>query len=168
MSPELDKDGKYNNKADIFALGCIMYELVTNGEKAFIDGYAAFGYSTGGSKISLPLSFSHRWKDVWQGYLDRMLAIEAADRPSSHELQQDFEVYRSISLAEACLEERALDEALEIYETVKNTVKATEARLDSMSLKNMKTAYKRRPQIVTSAGLHGSAAKTYLSLQNGR
>jgi serine/threonine protein kinase len=171
-APELEKHGQYNNKADVFALGCIMYELATNGIKAFKDGYAVRDYSEGRSQIHLPLSISRRWKHVWQGYLDQMLAIEPAARPSIRQLQQGFEVYRSISLAETCLEERTVDEALEIYDTVK---KITSTRLDERSSKNMEIAYKKRPLIATdgsenatTAGLHDSDVNMYPCPQHRR
>src|SRR5271169_1629736 len=57
-APEIldTKEAKYNNKADIFAFGCIIYEIVT-GQKLFWDDFAIINYaSTGslGSKILWP------------------------------------------------------------------------------------------------------------------
>lgn len=42
------KEAKYNNKADIFALGCISYEIVT-GQKLFWDDLAISNYASNGS-----------------------------------------------------------------------------------------------------------------------
>lgn len=47
-APEtLQNPAKYNNKADIWALGCIMYELCT-GRKAFENDWATINYSSSG------------------------------------------------------------------------------------------------------------------------
>lgn len=38
-------DSRYNQKSDIFALGCILYEMMT-GAKLFLDDFTIFSYST--------------------------------------------------------------------------------------------------------------------------
>src|SRR6266496_4789611 len=51
-APELIADGHkmYNNKADIWALGCILYELLT-GSKAFENDLLVLDYSVRGQKF---------------------------------------------------------------------------------------------------------------------
>src|SRR5271169_6862808 len=46
-APELVRSSKYNNKTDIWSLGCILYELAV-GQKAFPDDFATFTYTTFG------------------------------------------------------------------------------------------------------------------------
>jgi serine/threonine protein kinase len=49
-APELLKeDSRFNNKADMFALGCILYE-VTTGQKLFSDDWAIREYATKGGE----------------------------------------------------------------------------------------------------------------------
>src|ERR1700738_4270707 len=55
-APEiLHDEGKYNNKSDIFALGCILYE-VTTGEKLFPSDFATLQYSLDETPIRWPES----------------------------------------------------------------------------------------------------------------
>jgi len=55
-APEiLNDEARYNNKCDIFALGCILYE-VTTGEKLFPNDLATLQYSLMGSPILWPES----------------------------------------------------------------------------------------------------------------
>jgi len=43
-SPEIIREEAYTNKVDVWALGCILYELCT-GQKAFFDDVATFDYA---------------------------------------------------------------------------------------------------------------------------
>jgi serine/threonine protein kinase len=54
-APELVESNVYNNKADIWSLGCILYEL-TVGQKAFQDDIATFVYKTSGEILTIVLS----------------------------------------------------------------------------------------------------------------
>ena len=54
-APELLEDtGHYNAKVDIWALGCILYELATN-KKAFPNDWAVFQARTSGSMPDIDL-----------------------------------------------------------------------------------------------------------------
>ena len=69
-SPEIldSRRPKYNNKTDIFALGCIAYEILT-GEKLFWDDYAILRYSTTGT-----LGSEIWWPEAKNGDLNTILA----------------------------------------------------------------------------------------------
>jgi serine/threonine protein kinase len=55
-APELVKEhSEYNNKVDIFAMGCILFELITGGKKAFADDFAVREYSMAKTKFQLPI-----------------------------------------------------------------------------------------------------------------
>jgi serine/threonine protein kinase len=92
-SPEIlhMQDAKYNNKADIFALGCIVYEIVT-GQKLFYDDVAILNYSQNGSlgpTILWP-SYGGRTTDELRS-LERlvasMLELDPLRRPSARQVQ---------------------------------------------------------------------------------
>jgi serine/threonine protein kinase len=61
---------RFNQKSDIFALGCIIYELVT-GEKLFFEDFVVFSYSTSGK---LPKSVW--WPASPASEPDRLQALE--------------------------------------------------------------------------------------------
>jgi serine/threonine protein kinase len=83
----------YNNKADMWALGCIIYELCT-GEKAFLGDWAVLNYATAEHSTSLTL-FPSEWTsdctvgaffrtlNSWTGNLLRRVPNE---RPSADRL----------------------------------------------------------------------------------
>src|ERR1700694_4136583 len=48
-APELIRERpSYNNKVDIFAMGCILYELANGGRKAFSNDFSVLQYAVSG------------------------------------------------------------------------------------------------------------------------
>lgn len=100
-APEiLVEDPKYNNKVDIFALGCIIYELVAR-EKLFHNDLATKGYGQSGiiSAIRWPETDGDSKTKLL--FLERqMIEIDPSKRPSSRDLSSirgDFiEAYTEI------------------------------------------------------------------------
>jgi serine/threonine protein kinase len=90
-APELLGSSEYNNKADIWALGCILYELAV-GQRAFYDDFATFIYKTSGK--TLAIVFGEDIGDDYKENITRniliMLQIEFASRPSAADLLQEF------------------------------------------------------------------------------
>jgi serine/threonine protein kinase len=92
-SPEiLDmKEAKYNNRTDIFALGCIVYEIVT-GQKLFPDDMAIVSYAlkgTLGPNILWPPtggSSSDRLQDL-ERLTASMLELDPLKRPNARSIQ---------------------------------------------------------------------------------
>jgi len=92
-APELLKEAPfYNRKSDIWAVGCIFYELAA-GEKAFNDDFAVQMYAMRPSTFRIPkgrftwtISHSAGREDM-EKLIARMLAIDYKIRPSSLELQ---------------------------------------------------------------------------------
>lgn len=83
-APELLSESKpcYNNKLDMFSLGCILYELVT-GEKAFSTDFAVFQYAS--SHVppqSLVTSLDQDTSGLlWPFYVYDLLDIDPDRRP---------------------------------------------------------------------------------------
>ena len=96
-APELLKDhARVNNKADIFALGCILYE-VTTGQKLFPDDWNIHGYALKGEPI-----FPNLWPDCDPGsrlfnlgvLAQSLLEIEPLNRPSAAETAAILQLIR--------------------------------------------------------------------------
>jgi serine/threonine protein kinase len=91
----LDEDAKYNNKADIWSLGCIVYEIST-GAKAFSSDWAVREFSST-NKLNLAVP----WPEPDRAYLSilveelgyhlfKMLSIDPSLRPKAEDLSDIF------------------------------------------------------------------------------
>jgi serine/threonine protein kinase len=95
-APELVNGEKYlyTNKVDVWAIGCILYELVLH-EKAFTDDLHVVHYSLpGGPTLKLPLTSQVVQDKNRRLFLsNRMLAmleLDESKRPRAEELYNEF------------------------------------------------------------------------------
>ena len=96
-APELIRDFSFTNKVDIWALGCILYEVVFL-QKAFLTDNAVHDYAlksqSTGHRLKLPLERGVSLDETFQTsitpLLYSMLEIEPANRPSATDLLQSF------------------------------------------------------------------------------
>ena len=97
-APELLKErGKFNNKVDIFALGCILFELATC-KKAFSHEFNVLAYAESPFELQIP----HNDEDCIKTYLHDMLAVEDSVRPSASFLRTQFARNRWVALGNGC------------------------------------------------------------------
>lgn len=84
----------YNNKADLWSLGCIIYEVIT-GEKAFFDDTAVFQYA---SYHALPIEFTRKrgptsnYGLVMVYFVPELLAVNPHMRPSAQIMRQFIKI----------------------------------------------------------------------------
>src|SRR5271170_4973347 len=98
-APELVRSGTYNNKVDIWAVGCILYEVVTL-QKAFSTDNAVYEYAvqqaSNGEMVKLPLDlgiYQDEWFEKVIGDLIRaMLQVDSSMRPSAADLMLRLEL----------------------------------------------------------------------------
>jgi NIMA (never in mitosis gene a)-related kinase 8 len=96
-SPELIDDLKYTNKVDIWAIGCILYELIFM-KKAFSGDAAVLRYfdhfKSTGALIPLPFENNTIPDEARKVFLTKvileMLNIDDSRRPSSEKLYTKF------------------------------------------------------------------------------
>ena len=100
-APELlNPDGKckYSNKVDIWAIGCILYEVVL-GKKAFANDWIMLQYSLDNRTYQRRLEISFDTVDIPISYGDKaflseriqqMLKVEASQRPTARDLLANF------------------------------------------------------------------------------
>ena len=79
-SPEREKGEKYDYKADIYSLGCIMYELFTTNEY-FLDKFEGKN-----CKINNDIYNNKKWQEI----IDLTLKIDYHERPSIEELYNEY------------------------------------------------------------------------------
>ena len=117
-APELVKeDSEYSNKVDIFALGCIMFELVTEGKKAFKDDFSVREYSllyNSHPHTTLNKTTNGRPPEFLL-ILSALLAVVPSMRPNARQLQKEFALNRCLSLGHFYLAERKFDIAIEAF-----------------------------------------------------
>jgi serine/threonine protein kinase len=106
-APELVEYDKrtYTNKVDIWAIGCILYELVL-GKKAFSTDHAVYVYtrqftSSGGTLDKVLLDFETLPDDSRKSFLSsvihEMLEVDAKNRPRAEELYTKFTCWGGVA-----------------------------------------------------------------------
>ena len=91
-APELLQEDKavFNNKVDIWSLGCILYELAA-GKKAFSSDLAVCHHAISKQPLTVAFDiFDQETKASLTDQLRRMLEIEPASRPSAASLFEEF------------------------------------------------------------------------------
>jgi serine/threonine protein kinase len=84
------------NKVDIWALGCILFE-VAKGNKAFGSDGAVREYAVSRTPLKSFLPINENEKELC-GFLERMLNVDASQRPTAEALRREFTaiLWRSI------------------------------------------------------------------------
>lgn len=75
--------GVFNNKADIWAFGCIVFEIFSGGKRAFQHDFEAYQY---GKDRETPIKHTAHLDSIGKYYLHGLLECDPANRPSSKEL----------------------------------------------------------------------------------
>lgn len=89
-APELVTQKEYNNTVDIWAIGCILYELATF-KKAFSNDFEVYEYSKGQISFEIVLDgFDEASATSMEELILRILKVEPNDRPSAGELVKEF------------------------------------------------------------------------------
>jgi serine/threonine protein kinase len=92
-APELLLEDKpvYNNKVDIWSLGCILYELVI-GDKPFNNDIAVLYHKLSGKELEINFdnSFEEDTRSCVAEHIHQMLQFEPNLRPSASSLLSDF------------------------------------------------------------------------------
>jgi len=91
-APEVLTNQKYNNRADIFALGCIIFEIITS-QKLFSNDWEVHEYGKTGDSI-----FPERWSFATSGsrlydlghLASTMLSIDPTQRPNAVEIRRQL------------------------------------------------------------------------------
>ena len=116
-APELlvDNDPVFTNKVDIFALGCILFELVTGGIKAFASDWQVHEYQ---NRRHLSLAFGgidDTRRSMFERDICEMLAVDRTDRPSAITLQRRFAQRRWITVGHECLGKKDYVNSITMY-----------------------------------------------------
>jgi serine/threonine protein kinase len=95
-APELLQDNPtYNNKVDIWALGCILYELVT-GQKLFLSDPVTFEQYNKALDISVDDQFDSSTLTIFKENIEEMLQKDPHRRPAAGPLFEKFCAYNHL------------------------------------------------------------------------
>jgi tetratricopeptide (TPR) repeat protein len=117
-APELIREAStYTTKVDIFSLGCVFFELVAGGVKAFVDDFAVreYGLSRFDLEITLAVEYANA-KPALCNVINSMLAKIPSSRQSAHDLRNRFARHRRLSLGAVCMEKHKYSQAVTAYE----------------------------------------------------
>jgi serine/threonine protein kinase len=99
----------YTNKVDIWAVGCILYELVT-GKVAFTGDWEVHEFSVSGSKLQLPASsFPKSFQCDVSTSVDAILRKDWRPRPDALHMCSKFSSYIQLLESNPEIEEIKLD-----------------------------------------------------------
>ena len=95
-APEILTNQKSNNRADIFALGCIIFEIITS-QKLFSSDWEVGEYTRKGDSI-----FPERWSFATPGsrlynlghLTSTMLSIDPTQRPNAAEIRRQLRQFQ--------------------------------------------------------------------------
>ena len=134
------ENATYTNKVDIFALGCVLFEMVSAGQKVFANDFAVIDFARTSKKIiKVPMvRIDRRWQSALLETFRRMLDVDPRNRPSATTLRLDFARNRAVTIAEACLEVRQYEKALEAF----TIVLELGVLVDMIAWKNLADVYK--------------------------
>src|SRR2546423_9780965 len=91
-APELlGKESRYSKKVDIWALGCVTFEIVTR-KKVFGSDFQVFSLIQENSDIPIP-GLNHLGKgwSFWRKTILKMLRVRETERPSASTLHTEFQ-----------------------------------------------------------------------------
>ena len=116
-APELvNDDPVFSNKVDIFAIGCILFELVSGGRKAFANDIAVHEFRISHSQLEIPFAaIDERWQHDLEQEIRRMLSVDRTDRPSAVVLRHKFARNRNVSLGYRWMEKNDYRNAAEAF-----------------------------------------------------
>ena len=95
-APELLNAGRFNNKVDIFALGCIIYEMVT-GRQLFAGDFSVLNFAEKKERI-----FPSRWPRTLLDtplvalgkWIEELIAIDPSNRPTAATTMEQLDLIR--------------------------------------------------------------------------
>jgi len=108
-APELlqESESRYNNKVDLWSLGCIMYEMIS-GQKPFSGDLAVYQYATSSADTrsrSFPILGETASYMLRVFHSEELLEIDPSSRPSARKLRINLEIsllFHSYSSAIRC------------------------------------------------------------------
>jgi tetratricopeptide (TPR) repeat protein len=138
-APELLKEHPvYTNKVDIWAIGCILFELVT-GKVAFTGDWEVHEFGVSGSKIQLPTSsFPKLFQNDVSTSVDAILRPDWRQRPDALHICSKFRSY----IEQLSVNPEPMDVKLDPYEARPD---------DSEAIGDWKGLVKRNPNSLTLA-----------------
>ncbi|CAM9293915.1 unnamed protein product, partial [Heterosigma akashiwo] len=114
MSPEIWAHQAYSTKADMWALGCLTYEIASLRKPFTADSFPELCETvTAGSYAPLPKHFSEKLKNV----IGRLIVVDPEKRASAKELMASENLKEMLEQAQVIITEP--DDAVSLLDTIK-------------------------------------------------
>ena len=115
-APEVIRQLSFTNTVDIWALGCILFELATKGKKAFKSDSYVLEYSAASAPpLESVLTLTDLDEDLCD-MLKRMLKIAGSERPPAITLRRDFAINSWRDIGDRLRKEGNLDGSIKAYQ----------------------------------------------------
>jgi serine/threonine protein kinase len=77
---------RFSNRSDVWALGCILNEIIT-GQRLFVHDFSTFEYKQTSSELPLRYSFGGGfWEDLFSEWIRGLLSKDPSVRPNAREV----------------------------------------------------------------------------------
>ena len=150
----LKERAHFNNKVDIFAAGCILFELATGGKRAFASDFMVHEYSAFPKPLQIPLGDIDRWSAPQLSRLiPAMLNVDSEKRPTAESLRIEFSTNRAITIGEAWKERKHNSKAIVAYN------EASKHSTDAFVFENLGHLYTMTGDYVAAISAYKTALK---------
>lgn len=102
-------------------MGCVLFELVTGGKKAFATDFEVHEYSASRTPITIPFKeYNGAWDITITRVINIMLNVNSDERPSTRALREEFNLYMIKSIGDKFKEKEDFQKTLIAYRTTRS------------------------------------------------
>jgi serine/threonine protein kinase len=162
LAPEMWRGNRYGKKADIWASGIVLFELLTSGRPYVAQNMQTLKEKVLGGNFTIPSTLSSEMHD----FVKMILQQDPATRPSAQELLRTPIMQHYMAILEKYVSEHK-NLPKDVVDQVKTDIAEAQAAIESVIAGEEAAGAVRHEGIVFKEGDRGSWKTRFLSLENG-